>query len=56
MIKKFLISFLLITVLSQTVIIDPVFSITAEERLEEVEKQLIAIANQIKQYEEIKQI
>ena len=51
MIKKFLISFLLITVLSQTVIIDPVFSITAEERLEEVEKQLIAIANQIKQYE-----
>ena len=31
--------------------IDTSYAITAEERLEEVEKQLVAIANQIKQYE-----
>ncbi len=51
MIKKFLASSLFLSVLIQTIAVDHSFSITAEERLEEVEKQLIAIANQIKQYE-----
>ena len=51
MIKKFLASSLFLSILIQTIAVDHSFSITAEERLEEVEKQLIAIANQIKQYE-----
>ena len=51
MIKKFLASSLFLSILIQTIAVDYSFSITAEERLEEVEKQLIAIANQIKQYE-----
>ena len=48
MIKKFLASSLFLSILIQTIAVDYSFSITAEERLEEVEKQLIAIANQIK--------
>ena len=51
MIKKFLFSSLIFLIFTQGIIIDQSFGITAEERLEEVEKQLIAIANQIKQYE-----
>ena len=51
MIKKFLSSLLFFSILIQTIAVDYSFGITAEERLEEVEKQLIAIANQIKQYE-----
>ena len=51
MIKKFSIYSLISIILVQTTIIDWSYSITAEERLEEVEKQLIAIANQIKLYE-----
>ena len=51
MIKKFLSISILFLLFVQTVFIDHSFAITAEERLEEVEKQLIAIANQIKQYE-----
>ena len=51
MIKKFLASSLFLSILIQTIAVDYSFSITAEERLEEVERQLIAIANQIKQYE-----
>ena len=51
MIKNFFISFILFVIILQTIVVDPSHSITAEERLEEVEKQLIAIANQIKQYE-----
>ena len=51
MIKKAFISFILFVITLQTIVIEPSHAITAEERLEEVEKQLIAIANQIKQYE-----
>ena len=51
MIKKFSIYSLISIIVVQTTIIDWSYSITAEERLEEVEKQLIAIANQIKLYE-----
>ena len=51
MIKNFIISFILFFITLQTIVVDPSVAITAEERLEEVEKQLIAIANQIKQYE-----
>ena len=51
MIKNFIISFILFVITLQTIVVDPSVAITAEERLEEVEKQLIAIANQIKQYE-----
>ena len=51
MIKKVFISFILFVITLQTIVIEPSHAITAEERLEEVEKQLIAIANQIKQYE-----
>lgn len=51
MIKKFLYSSLIFLIFTQGIVIDQSFGITAEERLEEVEKQLIAIANQIKQYE-----
>ena len=51
MIKKFLVTTLMFIVFLQGVLTDQSFAITAEERLEEVEKQLVAIANQIKQYE-----
>ena len=51
MIKNFIVSFILFVITLQTIVVDPSVAITAEERLEEVEKQLIAIANQIKQYE-----
>ena len=50
MIKKFFISNIIFFFI-QSIFVDHSFAITAEERLEEVEKQLIAIANQIKQYE-----
>ena len=50
MIKKFFISLILFLLIIQSSVIDTSFAITAEERLEEVEKQLIAV-NQIKQYE-----
>ena len=51
MIRKFFSVLLLFLIFIQTIFVDHSFAITAEERLEEVEKQLIAIANQIKQYE-----
>ena len=51
MIKKFFISLILFLLIIQSAVVDTSFAITAEERLEEVEKQLIAVANQIKQYE-----
>ena len=51
MIKKFFLVLILFLIFIQTIFVDHSFAITAEERLEEVEKQLIAIANQIKQYE-----
>ena len=51
MIKKFIISLILFLLIIQSSVVDTSFAITAEERLEEVEKQLIAVANQIKQYE-----
>ena len=51
MIKKFTIYSLIAIFVVQTTIVDWSYSITAEERLEEVEKQLTAIANQIKLYE-----
>ena len=51
MIKKFFSISILLLLFIQTIFVDHSFAITAEERLEEVEKQLIAIANQIKQYE-----
>ena len=43
--------YLVFSLLIQLFLIDTSYAITAEERLEEVEKQLVAIANQIKQYE-----
>ncbi len=49
--KKITSIYLVFSVLIQLFLIDTSHAITAEERLEEVEKQLIAIANQIKQYE-----
>ena len=52
MIKKlFSISILFFIFIQTVFVVDHSLAITAEERLEEVEKQLIAIANQIKQYE-----
>ena len=51
MIKKLFSVSISFFIFLQTVFVDHSFAITAEERLEEVEKQLIAIANQIKQYE-----
>ena len=51
MIKKFFISLISFLLIIQSSVVDTSFAITAEERLEEVEKQLIAVANQIKQYE-----
>ena len=51
MIKNFFISLISFLLIIQSSVVDTSFAITAEERLEEVEKQLIAVANQIKQYE-----
>jgi len=49
--KKLIISTILSVFLFQTLSLDSLNAITAEERLEEVEKQLQAVANQINQYE-----
>ena len=49
--KKLIISTLISVFLFQTLSLDSLNAITAEERLEEVEKQLQAVANQINQYE-----
>ena len=49
--KKLIPIFLVVAFLLQVLSIDSLNAITAEERLEEVEKQLQAIANQINQYE-----
>ena len=50
--NKKLITFLLVGVfIFQTLSLESLNAITAEERLEEVEKQLQAVANQINQYE-----
>ena len=49
--RRIIIPILLFSLLSQTVLVDDLNANTAEERLIEVEKQLQAVANQIKQYE-----
>ena len=49
--KRILILILFFSILSQLVIVDDLKANTAEQRLIEVEKQLQAVANQIKQYE-----
>ena len=49
--KKFTIIFLVGIFLFQTLSLESLNAITAEERLEEVERQLQAVANQINQYE-----
>ena len=49
--KKIIPIFLVVAFLLQVLSVDSLNAITAEERLEEVEKQLQAIANQINQYE-----
>ena len=49
--KKIITLFLVSVFLFQTLSLESLNAITAEERLEEVEKQLQAVANQINQYE-----
>ena len=49
--KRIIILILFFSILSQLVIVDDLKANTAEQRLIEVEKQLQAVANQIKQYE-----
>ena len=49
--KRIIILTLFFSILSQLVIVDDLKANTAEQRLIEVEKQLQAVANQIKQYE-----
>ncbi len=49
--KKIIIQILFFSLLSQIVIVEELNANTAEQRLIEVEKQLQAVANQIKQYE-----
>ena len=49
--RRIIIPILLFSLLSQTILVDDLNANTAEERLIEVEKQLQAVANQIKQYE-----
>ena len=49
--KRIIILILFFSILSQLVIVDDLKANTAEQRLVEVEKQLQAVANQIKQYE-----
>jgi murein DD-endopeptidase MepM/ murein hydrolase activator NlpD len=51
MTKKLMIVFLIGVFLFQTLSLESLNAITAEERLEEVERQLQAVANQINQYE-----
>ena len=51
MTKRIIILILFFSILSQLVIVDDLKANTAEQRLIEVEKQLQAVANQIKQYE-----
>ena len=49
--KRIVVLILFFSILSQLVIVDDLKANTAEQRLIEVEKQLQAVANQIKQYE-----
>ena len=49
--RRIIIPILFFSLLSQIVLVDDLNANTAEERLIEVEKQLQAVANQIKQYE-----
>ena len=49
--KRIIFLILFFSILSQLVIVDDLKANTAEQRLIEVEKQLQAVANQIKQYE-----
>ena len=49
--KRIIIPILFFSLLSQIVLVDDLNANTAEERLIEVEKQLQAVANQIKQYQ-----
>ena len=49
--RRVIIPILFFALLSQIVLVDDLNANTAEERLIEVEKQLQAVANQIKQYE-----
>ena len=49
--KRIIVLTLFFSILSQLVIVDDLKANTAEQRLIEVEKQLQAVANQIKQYE-----
>ena len=49
--KRIIVLILFFSILSQLVIVDDLKANTAEQRLIEVEKQLQAVANQIKQYE-----
>ena len=51
MTKKIIIQILFFSLLSQIVLVEELNANTAEQRLIEVEKQLQAVANQIKQYE-----
>jgi len=51
MTKKIIIQILFFSLLIQTVLVEELNANSAEERLIEVEKQLQAVANQIKQYE-----
>ena len=51
MTKKIIIQILIFSLLSQIVLVEELNANTAEQRLIEVEKQLQAVANQIKQYE-----
>ena len=49
--KRVIIYLLSFAIFTQLILVDDLKAITAEERLIEVEKQLQAVANQIKQYE-----
>ena len=49
--RRIIIPILFFSLLSQIVLVEDLTANTAEERLIEVEKQLQAVANQIKQYE-----
>ena len=51
MTKKIIVQILFFSLLSQIVLVEELNANTAEQRLIEVEKQLQAVANQIKQYE-----
>ena len=49
--RRIIIPILFFSLLTQIVLVEDLTANTAEERLIEVEKQLQAVANQIKQYE-----